>query len=218
MPILFSSVTKAFLNQFNHISVDRLRNLMGNSISNRQSHATAKVILSDGSVHEFDSPLTVAELMLEHPQQVVVEFQSAVTGKRPTPLPADKKLEMEKIYLMLPTKRGKPVSLSSEEIRGVVVIANSILRSRSLLSSSKVLPFFARICPATTVVNGQAFVLPKKENTETAADRHVAEFLPENIDGRPAFLSRQYSGKSWKPSLDTIKEKKVEKKMRHWLI
>ncbi|KAF3436531.1 hypothetical protein FNV43_RR23623 [Rhamnella rubrinervis] len=190
---------------------------MGNSIFSRQPHATAKVIVSDGSVHEFDNPVTVAELMLEHPQHVVVEFQSAVTGKRPTPLPADNKLEMKKIYLMLPTKRGKPVSLSSEEIRGVAVIANSILRSRSLLSSSKFLPFFASICPATTVVNGQAFVLPKKENTERAGDGHVAEFLPENIDGRLEFLCRQYSGKGWKPSLDTIKEKKVEKKVCHWL-
>ncbi|KAH7516982.1 uncharacterized protein LOC107426357 [Ziziphus jujuba] len=193
---------------------------MGNSISNRQPQPTAKVILSDGSVHEFDNPLTVAELMLEHPQQVVVEFQSAVTGKRPNPLPADKNLEMKKIYLMLPTKRGKPKSLSSEEIRGVILIANSILRSRSLVSSSKFLPFFARICPPSTVVDGQSFVLPKKENVQKSeVIRNVSEFLPESMGGRPEFLIRQCSGKGWKPSLDTINEKemKVEKKVSHWL-
>lgn len=191
---------------------------MGNSISNRQSQATAKVILSDGSVHEFDNPLTVAELMLEHPQQVVVEFQSAVTGKRPAPLPADEKLEMKKVYLMVPTKRGKPKSLSSEEIRGAILIANSILRSRPLLSSSKLLPLFARICPASTVASGQSFVLPKKENIERRVEiRNMPEFLPESTEGRPEFLIRQYSGKGWKPSLDTIKEKKVETKVSHWL-
>lgn len=170
-------------------------------------------------MHEVDDTLTVAELMLEHPQQVVVEFQSAVTGKRPTALPADRRLEKKKVYIMLPTKRGKPVSLSSEEVRGVVVVANSILQtSRSLLSSSKFLPFLARICPATTAVDGKRFVLPKKENTERAeAQRKVAEFQPENMDGRPEFLCRQYSGKGWKPSLDTIKEKKVERKVGHWL-
>ncbi|XP_034228801.1 uncharacterized protein LOC117637868 isoform X2 [Prunus dulcis] len=93
---------------------------MGNSISHKQLHASAtgKVILSDGSVHQFNKPLTVAELMLEHPQQVVVEFGAAVSEKRPTPLPADMKLDKKKIYLMLPMKRGKPVSLSSQEIHG----------------------------------------------------------------------------------------------------
>ncbi|PNX91763.1 hypothetical protein L195_g047897, partial [Trifolium pratense] len=82
---------------------------MGNHVSFRPSDSTGKVIFLDGSVHEFDEQITVAELMMDHPQKVVVEFQSAVNQKRPTPLPADKKLEMKKIYLMLPVKQGKPI-------------------------------------------------------------------------------------------------------------
>lgn len=193
---------------------------MGNSASNKQVHGTGKVVLSDGSVQEFDKhDLTVAELMLEHPQQVVVEFRAAVSGKRPSPLPADTKLDTKKVYLMLPMKRGKPLSLSSEDIRGVLSSANSLLRSRS--SSLKFLPLFARICPAG---DAHAFVFPKKEySMERTSDSevvrsYVPEFdLEESLDARPEFLTRQLSGKAtWKPNLDTIKEKKVEKKLSHW--
>ncbi|KAM2059173.1 hypothetical protein TB1_030776 [Malus domestica] len=192
---------------------------MGNSISHRKSHATGKVILSDGSVHEFNKPLTVAELMLENPQQVVVEFGSAVSQKRATPLPADLKLDMKKVYLMLPMKRGKPLSLSYEEIRGVLLSANLVLRSRSLTF----LPLFARICPAGDP--GQALVLPNKDKESSmertsskVVSRYVPEFdLPADLDSRPDYLSRQLSGKStWKPNLDPIKEKKADKKS-HWL-
>ena len=77
---------------------------MGNQIAR---DATGKIVYWDGSVQEFDEPLTVAELMLEHPQQVVLDFHSAVKEKRPTPLPADEKLEMKKTYVMVPVKRGK---------------------------------------------------------------------------------------------------------------
>ena len=57
-----------------------------------------KVVLSNGSIQEFNEPFTVAELMLEHPRQVVVEIsKSTVVGKRPTPLPADEKLNSNKV-------------------------------------------------------------------------------------------------------------------------
>ncbi|XVF32875.1 hypothetical protein REPUB_Repub17cG0120600 [Reevesia pubescens] len=197
---------------------------MGNYISSvtcRPSDtAVGKVILWDGSVQEFSWPLTAAELMLEHPQQVVVEFHAAVNEKRPIPLPADHKLNVKKVYLMLPVKRGKPTTLSSEEARRAVLSANSVLRSKSLLSSSKFLPIFSRICTADYIEEiGQKFPLQKKENVceiKPEEVRYSTEFLPESLD-RPEYLNRQYSGKGWKPSLDTIKEKKVERKVQHWL-
>ncbi|MBA0620791.1 hypothetical protein Godav_006468, partial [Gossypium davidsonii] len=102
-----------------------------------------KVILRDGTIQEFSWPLTVAELMLEHPQQVVVEYHVAVNEKKPVPLPADHKLHVAKVYVMLPVKQGKPITLSSEEARGVLVSANAVLRSKS-----RFLPLFSRICPA----------------------------------------------------------------------
>lgn len=184
---------------------------MGNHITHRRSDATGKVVLSDGTVHEFDKPLTVAELMLEHSQQVVVELQSAVNEKRPTPLPADTKLDTKKIYIMLPIKRGKPAAMSSEEVRRILLTANLVLRSRSLLSSSRFLPLFARICPAA-LGDEQGFVLRKNESVERTEERFVPEFPPEILDGTPEYLSRQLSGKGWKPSLDPINEMKVKKK------
>ncbi|OMO63989.1 hypothetical protein CCACVL1_22143 [Corchorus capsularis] len=200
---------------------------MGNYISSITCRPTSdvagKVVLWDGSVQEFNWPLTAAELMLEHPQQVVVELHAAVKEKRPIPLPADQKLDMRKVYVMVPVKRGKPTTLSSDEARRVLLSANSVLRSKSLLTSSKFLPLFSKICPANLEdIVGHKFPLPKKETVvcETTNDddhhqevRCLMEFnLPESIEGRPEYLNRQYSGKGWKPTLDTIKEKKIEKK------
>ncbi|XP_041017999.1 uncharacterized protein LOC121260230 [Juglans microcarpa x Juglans regia] len=196
---------------------------MGNYVTYRPSNATGKVILSDGTVHEFDKPLTVAELMLEHSQHVVVELHSAVNEKRPSPLPADKILETKKIYIMLPVKRGRrPAALSSEEIRRILLTANSVLwRSRSVLSSPRFLPLFARICH-TGLGDGQGVHAMHKKETSGVDQRtekisFVPEFLPEILDGRPEYLSRQLSGKGWKPGLNTIKEKKVKKKLVHWV-
>ncbi|KAJ7973047.1 Multidrug resistance protein ABC transporter family protein [Quillaja saponaria] len=192
---------------------------MGNKISYLPSNknSTGKIIQWDGSVQEFDKPLTVAELMLEHPQQVVVEFHSAMNQKRPTPLPADNKLELKKIYLMIPMKLGKPVGLTSEETHHKLLIVNSVLRSRFVLSSSRFLPSFAWMCPAKGCIrkSTEKSMFQKKEETEKEAERYYnfTEFLPEVLEaGRPEYLSRQLSGKGWKPSLDTIKEKKAEKK------
>ncbi|KAG6704095.1 hypothetical protein I3842_07G119200 [Carya illinoinensis] len=179
---------------------------MGNYVTYRPSDATGKVILSDGTVHQFDKPLTVAELMLEHSQHVVVELHSAVNEKRPI-------------------KRGRrPAALSSEEVRRILLTANSVLwRSRpSVFSSPRFLPnLFARICH-TGLGDGQGVhVMHKKEisglEQRTEKISFVPEFLPEILDGRPEYMSRQLSGKGWKPGLNTIKEKKVKKKLLHWV-
>ncbi|KAJ7977646.1 Multidrug resistance protein ABC transporter family protein [Quillaja saponaria] len=193
---------------------------MGNTIKYLASKSSTKIVLWDGSVQEFDNPVTVAELMLEHPQQVVVEFHSAMNQKRPSPLPADKKLEMNKIYLMIPMKRGKPAGLTTEEARRILLIVNSLIRSQFALSSSKYLPLFARMCPAAGMITEpDKCVIQKKEKTEKEAERYVnfSDFLPEMMEETPEYLSRQLSGKGWKPSLDTIKEKKVDKRITHWL-
>ncbi|KAG4928646.1 hypothetical protein JHK85_055132 [Glycine max] len=189
---------------------------MGNQIAR---DATGKIVYWDGSVQEFDEPLTVAELMLEHPQQVVLDFHSAVKEKRPTPLPADEKLEMKKTYVMVPVKRGKPVLLSSEDSRRILLIVNSSLHSKYFVSSSGFLPWLSRLFHSEGEV---VSVLQRKEEVEVenTVERYgFSEFLPEMIEGsRPEYMSRQLSGKGWKPSLDTIKEKKVKTKLSRWLL
>ncbi|KAG5055916.1 hypothetical protein JHK85_008426 [Glycine max] len=181
---------------------------MGNQIAR---DATGKIVYWNGSVQEFDEPLTVAELMLEHPQQVVLDFHSAVKEKRPTPLPADEKLEMKKTYVMVPVKRGKPVLLSSEDSRRILFTVNSSLHSNHFVSSSGFLPWLARLFHAKGEV---VAVLQRKEEVEkeNTEERYgFSEFLPEMLEGSmPEYMSRQLSGKGWKPSLDTIKEKKTK--------
>ncbi|KAL3517384.1 hypothetical protein ACH5RR_019973 [Cinchona calisaya] len=216
---------------------------MGNAIRNRHSSdAPGKVILPDGTIHYYDKPLTVAELMLEYPQQVVVEFQQTMIVKKPVPLPADKNLEMNKVYLMLPIRRGKPAALSSQEARIVLLKANSILKSKSLLVSSSTgfLPLIARMCAAGTSrerhddefysLTGRKkkpahhytnnYRQEEEEEEEEVITCKPPDYLNDVLlmEERPEYLSRQISGKAgWKPSLDTITEKAVQTKVRHWL-
>ncbi|XP_038692910.1 uncharacterized protein LOC119990855 [Tripterygium wilfordii] len=101
---------------------------MDNHITYRpRNFSPGKAVLSDGSIHEFDKPLTVAELMMEHPQQLVVE-QNA--------------LDLKKVYVMLPVKRGKPVPLPAEQAHRILLnVARN--RTRFLLSTSRFFPSFA---------------------------------------------------------------------------
>lgn len=193
---------------------------MGNQVSLRPSEATGKIVMWDGSVQEIEQSVTAAELMLEHPEQVVVELHSAVNHKRPTPLPADKKLEKNKVYLMLPVKRGKPVSLSGDEGRRILLILNSALHSKCLVSSSKFLPWLTRLCQNTTIVEPGVAQRKTEETGETERKEErcqFSEFLPEILEARPEYLNRQFSGKGWKPTLDTITEKNIDRKLTHWL-
>lgn len=123
--------------------------------------------------------------------------------------------------MMLPIRGGKAASLSSEEIRRILLCSNSVLgSSRSIfLSSSKVLPWFARACTTTTTMTttGATRVEIKKEDHIEIGGGEEMKWETEMEEERPEYLSRQLSGKGWKPSLDTIKEKKFERKTSHWL-
>ncbi|XP_073027438.1 uncharacterized protein [Primulina eburnea] len=182
---------------------------MGNSISHWQSGgaaATGKVILSDGAVFKYDEPVTAAELMLEHPQEVVVEL---INGKKPTPLAADEILDRKKLYVMLPIKKGKQTTLSYQEAKELLTKTNSLLKSKALLSFTGFLPMFVRICHPVRE-HGSPVTMHTKE------DRNYFSAVSE-LEERPEFLSRQISGKGWKPSLDTINEKTTKAKSIHWL-
>ncbi|XP_047964841.1 uncharacterized protein LOC125209279 [Salvia hispanica] len=180
---------------------------MGNAAPHRLPDASRRVILSDGSVVTYDSPITAAELMLEHPQHVVVEFNPIASGGKPAPLPADQKLEVRKTYLMLRIRRGKPIQLSSGEARRLILANSAALKSNAaLVSYTGFLPIFARICTAA-------------KNRKRWDEREEArlDWFAEILEGRPEFMRRQMSGKGWKPSLDPIREKAVKAKVRHWI-
>ncbi|KAK2965245.1 hypothetical protein RJ640_020000 [Escallonia rubra] len=153
--------------------------------------------------------------MLEYPQQVVVEHRSLASGKKPSPLPADKKLETDRLYIMLPMKRGRPAELSAEEACLLLSRANMVLKSKSLITMTGVIPLFVRVCAGAND-HGLGIVQQKKEKSGEVYPK--AEIFSEFLDERPEFLSRQVSGKGWKPTLDTIKEKGVKTKVHHWLV
>lgn len=195
---------------------------MGNTItSNHKSPpSTGKVILSDGTVYEYEPPLTVAELMLEYPQQVVVEYKPTTTGKRPSPLPADEKLETHKVYIMLPVKKGKAISLSTLESRQLLFRANNVFKSSKYFSSTTgFLPFFVKICPApgNWVAEKNEVVVKRKEELEGNEFPEKEDYFGKMLEDTPELLSRQVSCKGWKPSLDTIVEKGKNPRVRHWL-
>ena len=186
-------------------------------MGNQASHGSGRVLLTDGTIHEYKKPLAVAELMLEHPQQVVVEFQPIKNGTKPKPLPADMLLETNKVYMMIPKKRGN--SLSTEDARRLLLRANVILDTGSFVSAyTGFLPLFARMCPAAVVKS------KKKEHKDekVLVVSKPASFrdLGLDLEERGEYvLSRQLSMKNtWKPSLDTIKEKGVKAKICHCLL
>lgn len=203
---------------------------MGNAIVSRKletaAMAAGKVVLSDGRVQNLEEETTVAEIMLENPQHVVVEFDpSSITfnkdgktvKKKLTPLPADNTLEPGKIYLVLPAKRSgscggakssSTAVMTSEEIRKMLFSATAMVRS-SFSYYEGILPWFT-----TRSYNNNSNPAVDAVVAATSVGKLEAETEEE---GRPEFLSRQLSGRGWKPSLDPIKEKKAKKKIHQLL-
>ncbi|OAY77367.1 uncharacterized protein LOC109709615 [Ananas comosus] len=176
---------------------------MGNLISCRASITTGgKLVLSDGTIQEFDPPISVAELMLEHPQQFVIDVNSLTTacGTKVTPLPADCMLDPGKVYAIVPMTRGK---VSSDDARRVLSTARSMLQSQSmpLLTRNSLFP--------GNCATGDEEVIEKEKATKADWSTEVFE--------QPEYLSREFSIKGWKPSLRTIEEKVLARKVPHWL-
>ncbi|VVB06960.1 unnamed protein product [Arabis nemorensis] len=211
---------------------------MGNAMGSRKMEAAAmasgKVVLSDGRVQNLEEETTVAEIMLENPQHVVVEFDPSsisfnVRGRRNndkktvkkklSPLPADKTLEHGKIYLVLPAKRSgggttaklsSSAAMTSEEIRKMLFSATAMVRS-SFSYYDGILPWFTTRSSYNISNHPAADVVV----AATSVGRLEAETEEEE---RPEFLSRQLSGRGWKPSLDPIKEKKAKMKIHQRLL
>ncbi|KAL9670230.1 hypothetical protein QQ045_007781 [Rhodiola kirilowii] len=178
---------------------------MGNSTS-------GKVILPNGAVRDFHQPLTVAELMLEHPQHVMVEYKKSLAKGRstkPSPLPADAWLDTKNVYLMVPVRKGKlmgSVTLSPKEVHELVTKANSNLMQMKL----KVFISFPKMCSFMRKECVEECLLKRKR---LRGEESVAEIWEE----MPEYYNRRVSGRGWRPSLDTIIEKNGEKKLSHWL-
>ncbi|CAA7406099.1 unnamed protein product [Spirodela intermedia] len=194
---------------------------MGNYSSRRRSAAAAaaaggKIILADGKVERAAPSTTVGELMLEHAQQFVVDFQSLLTGGKATALPADRQLSPHGVYVMAPMKAGKSPALSSAEAREELSRVRSILKSSSSsssFSSSSLLCWYVLSSGKSAIRPAAGGELASKVPSGTLKS---PEIPPVFAGESPEFLARQVSCKGWKPSLYTIEERKL-KKDPHWL-
>ncbi|RCV45162.1 hypothetical protein SETIT_9G431400v2 [Setaria italica] len=203
---------------------------MGNLVSAGAATAASgggKVVMADGSVRALSEPVSVAELMMDHPRHFVVDARvlkeqgrreqqhhqqqggAGGGGAKVAPLPADHVLGAGGVYVLLPATRGK---VSADEARRALSAARSLARSRSMpglrrkLSSKKGREEAAPDVPA------------RREETAESPEEEKEEARPDGFEEhRPEFLSRELSSRGWKPSLRTIEERVAPKKTPHWL-
>ncbi|CAN6313066.1 unnamed protein product [Urochloa humidicola] len=205
---------------------------MGNLVSAGAAATAAsgggKVVMADGSVRALSEPVSVAELMMDHPRHFVVDARvlkemgrrqqqhqqqggGGGGGAKVAPLPADHVLGAGGVYVLLPATRGK---VSADEARRALSAARSLARSRSMpgalrrkLSTKKAREEEA--APDVSSEQREAAAAESPEEEEARPD--VFE------EHRPEFLSRELSSRGWKPSLRTIEERVAPKKTPHWL-
>jgi hypothetical protein len=192
---------------------------MGNLVSGAAAVGAksggGKVVMVDGNVRALKEPVSVAELMMDHPRHFVVDArvlkerqQKGGCASKVAPLPADHVLGAGGVYVLLPATRGK---VSAEEARRALTAARSLAWSRSMpgglrrkLSSRK-----SRGADAggMAVQHVPAPAVAEEQARPDGFEEHRAEFL-----------SRELSSRGWKPSLNTIEERAAPKKVTHWLI
>ena len=157
-------------------------------MGNFASAGGGKIVLPDGSVRALGEPVSVAELMVEHPCHFVVDARllSAVGSAKVAALPADDVLDGDGVYVVLPATRGR---VSADEARRVLAASRTLPRSRSMPSGAR-------------------------EQQDEATATRASGFG----DYQPEFLSQELKRSGpWKPSLKTIQERSLPKKVPHWL-
>ncbi|KAJ0978597.1 hypothetical protein J5N97_014071 [Dioscorea zingiberensis] len=163
---------------------------MGNCITCSAEAPGGKIILPDGTARSLGSMVSVAELMLEHPSHFVFDLQ-ALSGHATTaaPLPADHELDPHKIYVVLPSS-GATVEKARRRVSG----GASVLRSWSF-------PVISCGFRSGEGEEETGYNVKARCSTEVQSEREG--------------LLRSRAG--WKPSLGTIEERVLEKKVFHCL-
>ncbi|XP_062209221.1 uncharacterized protein LOC133911004 [Phragmites australis] len=195
---------------------------MGNLVSGGAAMGASgggKVVMADGSVRALSEPVSVAELMMDHPRHFVVDArvlkehggqqQQGAGGAKVAPLPADHVLGAGGVYVLLPATRGK---VSAEEARRILMASRSLARSRSMPGGLRRKLSSRKERGAETDGPAQRDAAAVEEQMEDEAAR-----LDGFEEHRPEFLSRELSSRGWKPSLRTIEERVAPKKVPHWL-
>lgn len=197
---------------------------MGNLVSSGAAAVGAsgggKVVMADGSVRALSEPVSVAELMMDHPHHFVVDARilkeqqrkggGGAGASKVAPLPADHVLGAGGVYVLLPATRGK---VSAEEARRALTAARSLARSKSMPGGLR------RKLSSSSSRKGRdaGMAVQHVAAPAVAEEEEEAARLDGFEDHRPEFLSRELSSRGWKPSLNTIEERAAPKKVPHWL-
>jgi hypothetical protein len=167
---------------------------MGNYIScafvapKLRSTRPARVILPGGEIRQFRQPVKAAELMLEYPNNFLVNSQSLSIGRRFSPLSADDDLEFGNLYVMIPMRRVNSV-VTAADVAVFLMAANSATKRISGGGSMKVSP--------------EAEASRADDSSESGRPRLSLEEVA------PEYKYRLAACRSKRPGLDTIVEEPV---------
>ncbi|KAH7666630.1 hypothetical protein IHE45_12G008500 [Dioscorea alata] len=141
---------------------------MGNCMNCTAGEGPAgKLLLLDGTYRSLESPVTVAELMLDHPSHFIFELRRPLSGHAcmPTPLPADHELDPHKLYAVLPFNGAEAHEEARRRLNGG---GSVILRwwcfpvmSCGLMRSGEVEEFMKMRC-SMEVVNEKARLMRRR--------------------------------------------------------
>lgn len=160
----------------------------------------AKVIFPTGEVRQLFTPTSAAEVMLEEPNNFLVNSQSLRVGRRFSALNADEELEMGNVYVMFPMKRlGSTVTASD---LGPLFLTASASSKRSPSSSGHFGPGRAKVSPGYS--DG---VHEEGAGRSSEAPKLSLEGIEEY--STPEFMHRMSVSRSRKPLLETIAEEQV---------
>lgn len=173
---------------------------------------TAKVILCNGSIQEFQKPVKAAELMLENSQQFVSHYNSLQVGRRVSALSADEDLELGNLYFMLPMEKLN-TALSASEMDSLLQKASAVAK-RGCKSTARILPVLAYVRPLLLSAE------KKQENLNAGSCLVVMGSKPGEVREEEVVIPRMdirdvrmelemyktSSCRSWKPTLETISE------------
>lgn len=195
---------------------------MGNHTSHCKAvTSTGKVILPEGRIQalDHDNPMSVAEVMLENPQYMVIEFHPKASKSRPSPLPADFMLNPAKIYVLIPMRRRGAKIIVKEENS-----SEQGFRRKNSFSLATLMLMMRCVgdYDNDAIVSTNSLVVKNSGQTEWFDMEEEKVVMDEDNDMRADFLSRQPSSKRWTPNLDSIEEKVVVEvsntnKFRSWL-
>ncbi|KAJ7569846.1 hypothetical protein O6H91_01G097600 [Diphasiastrum complanatum] len=177
------------------------------SYPNTQVHAASsiwsnkvKVVLPNGTVEEFQTPMLVAELMLENPLCFVSKSNSSNVTPKPAAMPADARLELGQLYFLLPARALQSRNRSPCSYGASFEKFNSLQKTGSRPEN-----------PKETKLQQQRLTL---ESLLHLMDESDESSLPGSDDACVISLELQMAyhkylvtrNKMWKPKLETIGE------------